>query len=383
MPARQEKIKICFVTGSAGDWGGASRVLYTNLRHIDRSRIEPILLLPRDGPIVAELNRLGLRHHIWGSPTEPGQRLGFARNLVRAIRLFRREKVRLVHFNNRPWRSAEALAARLLGIPILLHFHVVNEAISPVVRWARGVVVVSRFVGQASVPAALPKHVVHNPVDLQRFRLGRSIREAQGIEAGRVVVSFVGQIRDIKGVQDFIAMARLIKAPDLVFLIAGECRDPKVFPGAYSEHDVQGMAGGDPRIRYLGYITRVEDVYTSSDIVVVPSRWQEPLGLIAIEAGACRKPVIATRVGGLPEIIDDGRTGCLVAPESPHELAEAVERLVADPDARHAMGEAAYLRITQHFAEQPVAAFEEVLVRHAAGTHTQYVHNSHEKHIDA
>ena len=366
MTHKPAKPVICFVTGSAGDWGGASRVLYTNLRHIDRERIEPILLLPRDGPIVPELQRLGLRYHIWGSPTEPGDRLAFIRALWRTLLLFRRERVRLVHFNNRPWRPAEALAARLLGIPILLHFHVVNEAVSPVIRWARGVVVVSEFVGRASQPADLPKYVVHNPVDLRRFDQGRSLREALGIAPHTLVVSFVGQIRDIKGVQDFIAMARLIDNPALVFLIAGECRDPRTFAGAYSEDDLRAMIGGDARIRYMGYIDRVEDVYASSDIVVVPSRWQEPLGLIAIEAGACGKPVVATRVGGLPEIIEDGRTGCLVEARTPSALAESVTRLIANPAQRAQLGEAARKRIVDQFSAKPVAAFEDVLLRHVA-----------------
>ena len=269
----------------------------------------------------------------------------------------------MVHFNNRPWRPAEALAARLLGIPILLHFHVVNEAVSPVIRWASGVVVVSEFVAQASLPADLPKYVVHNPVDLQRFEQGRSLREVLGIAPDKVVVSFVGQIRDIKGVQDFIAMAHLIDDPALVFLIAGECRDPRTFSGAYSEDDLRAMIGGDARIRYIGYIDRVEDVYASSDIVVVPSRWQEPLGLIAIEAGACGKPVVATRVGGLPEIIEDGRTGCLVEAQSPVALADAVKRLVAHPAQRTQMGGAAHEHIVSQFSAKPVAAFEDVLLR--------------------
>lgn len=365
MTPRDRKTVVCFVTGSAGDWGGASRVLFTNLRQIDRSRIEPILLLPRDGPIVPELQRLGLRYLISGSPTEPTDLLAFARSLLRTTLLFRREKVRLVHFNNRPWRPAEAIAAKLLGIPILVHFHVVNEAVSPAMRWARAAIAVSSFVGNNSQPPSLPKYVIRNPVDLSRFAGGHPLRHAFAISEDQIVVSFVGQIRDIKGVQDFIAMARLIDAPSVVFLIAGECRDPRTFAGAYSQDDLQTMIGGDARIRYIGYIDRVEDVYASSDIVVVPSRWQEPLGLIAIEAGACRKPVIATRVGGLPEIIEDGLTGYLVETQSPAALADAVRHLIANPEQRTQMGEAARERIVSQFAATPVAAFEDVLIQNA------------------
>lgn len=87
-----------------------------------------------------------------------------------------------------------------------------------------------------------------------------------------VIVAFLGQIRGIKGVADFISMAQRIPDPDVCFLIAGECRNPAEFADAYSEQDLDGLIAGDARIRYVGYITQVENVYRTADIVVVPSR---------------------------------------------------------------------------------------------------------------
>lgn len=122
------------------------------------------------------------------------------------------------------------------------------------------------------------------------------------------------------------------------------------------------MIDGDAHIRCIGYIDRIEDVYASSDIVVVPSRWQEPLGLIAIEAAACGKPVVATRVGGLPEIIEDGRTGFLVEPEAPEQLGTCVTRLAHDAALRCDIGGAGRQRVKGVFSTQPVRAFEDVLL---------------------
>lgn len=223
--------------------------------------------------------------------------------------------------------------------------------------------VVSEFVRQASRPPELEKIVIYNPVELDRFSSGHSQRADLGIAGDKVVITFLGQIRDIKGVQDFITMARLIEDPNLVFLIAGECRDPKRFPGSYTEADLLGMCGGDARIRYIGYVSGVEDVYQTADIVVVPSRWEEPLGLIAIEAAACGRPVVATRVGGIPEIIDDGRTGYLVAPQDVHALAARVEQLVSDPLLRRRLGETAREHIRENFTTLPVRQFEELLTQ--------------------
>jgi glycosyltransferase involved in cell wall biosynthesis len=157
-------------------------------------------------------------------------------------------------------------------------------------------------------------------------------------------------------------MARKIADPNARFLIAGECRDPQKFPGSYSERDLERLAGGDARIRYVGYVKEVENVYHTADIVVVPSRWQEPLGLINLEAGACRRPVVATRVGGIPEVVEDGVNGYLVEPGDVDALAARVATLIADPALRARMGEAGRARVERDFTTRPVREFEALLL---------------------
>jgi glycosyltransferase involved in cell wall biosynthesis len=354
---------ICFITNSAGDWGGASRVLFTNLRLMDRERLTPLLLLPCRGPIENELEQQGVRHRIWGPLTEPGHPLTYLRSFLRAWRFFRREHVAAIHLNGTFfWRPAELLAARLLRIPLIAHYHVINAKPGPFVKLFRAAICVSRYTADQSLPKSLPKPVIYNSISLARFDAGHSLREQLGIHADAVVVAFLGQIREIKGVADFIAMARNVAAPNARFLIAGECRDPKKFPGSYSEQDLESLAGGDSRIRYIGYVKDVENVYQTADIVVVPSRWQEPLGLINLEAGACRKPVVATRVGGIPEVVEDGVNGYLVEPGDVDALAARAAALIADPSLRARMGEAGRARVERHFTIRPVREFETLLL---------------------
>ncbi|MHB1145663.1 MAG: glycosyltransferase family 4 protein [Thiobacillus sp.] len=364
---RKHKPVIGIITGSAGDWGGASRVLYTNLRLLDRNRFQPILLLPCDGPIIPELQERKIDYAIWGNLTEPGNPLAYLRAMWRMMRFLRRNKVDIIHVNHsNSWRSAELLAAKLMRVPILTHYHVVNTTPSPIVSRSTAIIAVSNYVAQHSLPAKLPKYVVYNPVDLERFDAAQDIRHILGFEGHHILVSFLGQIREIKGVGDFIEMAKRIPHPNARFLIAGECRDPQKFKGAYSETELQTAFAGDPRLRYLGYLSRVEDLYRSSDIVVVPSRWQEPLGLINLEAGACRKPVVATRSGGIPEIITDGENGLLVEVGDVDALVEKVTMLIDDADMRQRMGEAARARVESDFTTRPVRELEalyEKLVR--------------------
>lgn len=354
--------RICFLTGSAADWGGASRVIYTTLRGIDLTLIEPLVLLSGKGPIRAELEACGIRCEAWGPATEPDNKIAYIRRLFKFLLFLRRERIAALHVNHRFWRPAEVLAARLLRIPVLVHFHVVNGQRGSFMDHCRAAVCVSRFVAENSLPESMEKKVIYNPISLARFAQGKDLRHDLGLSADAVVVAFVGQIRDIKGVQDFIATAKRISNPNAVFLIAGECRDPVTYPGSFSEQDLAAMAEGDARIRYLGYLSRVEDVYHTAEIVVVPSRWQEPLGLISLEAGACGKPVVATRVGGIPEVIEDGVSGFLVEPGNVDALANRVDRLIADAALRARLGHAGRVRVEKDFTTKPVREFEQLLL---------------------
>jgi glycosyltransferase involved in cell wall biosynthesis len=303
---------------------------------------------------------------VWGKLTEPGAEAGYWRSFWRALRFFRQEKVQVIHVNGAAvWRPAELLAARLLRIPIVVHYHVIHDTPPPAMRWCKAAIAVSRYTAEHSGPSNLPKPVVYNGIDLARFDAGHSLRGELGIAEDAVVVAYLGQIREIKGVADFIAMARRIPNPKAVFLLAGECRDPKKYAGSYTEADLAAMAGGDERIRYVGYIENVENIYHTADIVVVPSRWQEPLGLINLEAAACRRPVVATRVGGIPEVVRDGVTGLLVRPGDIHELVSAVGQLIASPDLRRRMGRAGRQMVEEEFTTRSVRDFERLLVSFA------------------
>lgn len=358
--------RIAFISGSAGDWGGASRVLYACLRQMDRARITPIVLLPCDGPIVGELSQHEIQHEIWGPLTEPGSLLRYLRALIRMTRFLRRHCIEAIHINHsNSWRPAELLAARLLRIPILTHYHTVNTEPAPFISLSAAAITVSDYVARHSAPASLPKITIHNPVDLTRFDNARDIRAELGYGPDEVLVSFLGQVREIKGVGDFIAMAHRLPHKQARFLIAGECRDPDKFSGSYSPASLEAAFADDSRLRYLGYIERVEDLYLASDIVVVPSRWQEPLGLINLEAGACRTPVVATRSGGIPEVVRDGDTGYLVDIGDIDALADRVGRLIDDPVLRARLGEAARARVETDFSSLPVRTFETVLQQFA------------------
>lgn len=353
------KKTICYLSASAGDWGGASRVLFTNLRLLDRSRFHPVVLLPKEGPILPVLDKLDISYVLWGRQHEPDGILSYLRAILKAVRFFRKNRVDLLHINHANyWRPAEVVAAKLLGIPIVTHYHVVVHKPGPFVKYSTCIAAVSRYTAEHSLPAATPKTVIHNSVDVTRYDNAQNIRDELQLDEDDVVISFIGQIRDIKGVDLFIKMAHEIPGDKVKFLIVGECRDPKIYHGSYTKKMLDDEIAGDARIRYTGYRSDVENIYASSDIIVMPSRWEEPFGLINIEAGAARKPMISTNVGGIAEIIRHGENGYLADAEDVASLTSYTRKLIDDRDLRMQMGERAREIVEEMFTTRPIRELE-------------------------
>jgi glycosyltransferase involved in cell wall biosynthesis len=356
---RREPYRIVFLGGTAGDWGGASRVLFNSLRMLDRSVFEPIVLLPRVGPAIPLLDELSIRYRIWPGPSDamPAWRR-YGTGLAGSVRMLLGLRADLLDVNLNFWRPPEVLAARLLGIPVVNHFHLVFRRADIFIRLAAAVTTVSEFAASNGSFAGRRVVVIPNTVVPERFDRATSLREELGLAASDVVVSFIGQIRESKGIGAYLRMAGSLNQPNLRFLVVGECRDRSVIADAYDVARLQREIGTDTRIRYLGYRQDVERVYRTSDIVVVPSCWGEPFGLVTIEAGAAGVPVVATRDGGMPEVIRDGENGLLVEVGDDSGLAAAVARLVASPGLRAEMGQRARQIVEAEYTVAPVRRLE-------------------------
>jgi len=371
-----DPVRVVFFAGSHGDWGGKSRVVFTLLRLLNRQVIEPVVVLPKPGPIQPVLADLGITHEVWGDLHDPGGGpmglLRYAWDVLHLGLALRRLRPAVVHMNySNFWRPAEVLAARWLGIPAVAHQHVVVRRPGPYLRYMARLLPVSDFVARACTPVGVPTTTLHNAVDLERFNAARDVRAELGLPAQATVISFLGQVREQKGIQHFVELPRRIRDPDVWFLIAGECRDPGRFEGAWTEERLRESLAGDPRVVYAGYRSDPENLYRSSDVVVVPSQWDEPFGLILIEAGASGKPVVATRSGGMPEVVRDGENGLLVERADVEGLVTAVRRLVDDVALRRAMGSNARRVVEEEFSTKPVRVLEGVLLRLAQARRTQ------------
>jgi glycosyltransferase involved in cell wall biosynthesis len=136
--------------------------------------------------------------------------------------------------------------------------------------------------------------------------------------------------------------------------------------GKFLEHRVCEL-GLRERVTFLGHCANVPALLQQSDVVVSSSH-VEPFGICLIEAMACEKPVVATRVGGIPEVVDDEKTGILIPPRRPADMAKAVKRFLDDPALRQEMGRAGRKRVERLFtaevhADKVLASYQEVLGR--------------------
>jgi len=145
-------------------------------------------------------------------------------------------------------------------------------------------------------------------------------------------IVFVGDLRPMKGLDVLlVAYGGLEDAPPLVLIGKSWPDTPTQFPVGVTVHDRW------PNVAVI-------EAFRRSSIAVVPSVWAEPFGIVVIEAMAGGTPVIASNVGGIPEIIEHGISGVLVPPSDALALRRALGELIADPDRRLAMGEAARRR---------------------------------------
>jgi glycosyltransferase involved in cell wall biosynthesis len=171
--------------------------------------------------------------------------------------------------------------------------------------------------------------------DMARFDLS--------IPADSRVVTLVGRLTAQKGIDTLLdaAVAVRDRFPGALFLIAGDGPDRAALEARTRAHGLNGA------VRFLGFREDIPHILAASDIVVMPSR-SEGLPHLLLEALAVGRPVVASCVGGIPDVVRDGETGLLVAPDAPDQVAASVLRLLAEPAAAAELARAGQRFVQRH-----------------------------------
>jgi len=230
----------------------------------------------------------------------------------------------------------------------------------------------------AAYPVVDPERVrvIHNGIDPADYTPAQRPHDAAtlalldrlGVDPSRPAVLFVGRITRQKGVPVLLRAAASLPPDVQLVLLAGAADTPELAA------EVVALVGGLRAVR-TGVVwvqemlprPDVARVLGASSVFVCPSVY-EPLGIVNLEAMACGIPVVASAVGGIPEVVDEGMTGLLVPPDDPAALAEALGRVLADPAAARAMGTAGRRRAVEYFSWSAVAEQTAALYRELAPT---------------
>jgi len=354
--------------------GGAEEHLLSLIRNLDRSRYDPLVCcIGKSGPIGGEIEKTGV------CVVELGMlsRGGFDRRIVRMIReVLRREKISLLHSHLYHANFYGRLAAFQEHIPAVCTIH--NTYARPKLhrrflnRWlarrSSRIIAVSgpvhddivRYDGVA--PSKIT--VIPNGVDMSRFDISLSreqSRERLGVPLECFLVGAVGRLEEQKGLSYLIEAIRILVegGKNVSLLVVGSGREE----GRLREQAAN--SGIADSVFFLGTRRDVPELYRAMDVFALSSLWEGgPITLL--EAMASGVPVVATPVGFVPEVLQDGKNGFIVPIRDPEELAEALWKVHEDPFTAEAAAQAGRETVRdryshQFLAERVMAVYEETL----------------------
>ncbi|UCD63465.1 MAG: glycosyltransferase family 4 protein [Candidatus Zixiibacteriota bacterium] len=345
---RKANILLYIETGGPG---GAETVLINIARSIDRERFNPVVVLHRSGWVHEQLLKLNIDTRI--IPCNRSWDLSF---LVKFIRLGRQLKIDLINSHLFGAGLYACLAAIFLRVPVIATFH--NELFLPgraerylklknflIRHLARRVVLVADYMRKDYVQLGrYPEDkllTIYNGLELDRAdgeNDRHRIRAELGLAEDDPVVGHVANFRPPKGHRYLIEAAAIVceAMPEARFLLIGEQGDGRIKSEVEELIAEKKLAAN---VRLLGFRADVSALLTATDVFVLSSI-SEGHPLSVVEAMAAGRPVVATDVGGLSEIVTPGETGFLVEPKNSSAMADRIAELLRDRELRRDMGEA-------------------------------------------
>jgi glycosyltransferase involved in cell wall biosynthesis/protein-tyrosine-phosphatase len=358
-------IRICQI--ASGDlWAGAEVQLAASASYlVERPDVELTAILMNEGSLAHELRRLGVPVTVIDESRHTA--LGI---LIALTRWLRDHPVEVVHTHRYKETVLGGIAARLAGVPCLVRtVHGQSEALR---GWDRGklrmyevldgitlrsfadrIIAVSRRLAARLEESGYETGMVipiHNGVDLRKVRPSRgrhAVRQELGIEPGHPLLGTVGRLSPVKGHADFLRAARLVlqAEPAARFLIVGDG------PLRGELSDLAKQLQIAHACRFVGARSDVYDLVGAMDVFVLPSL-DEGIPMALLEAMALGRPVVATAVGGVPEVVADHAAGVLVPPRDAHALSEACLELVREPGWAETIGARARRLVEDAFSHE-------------------------------
>lgn len=348
--SQPRKYNVAFLIDGLG-MGGAERMMIPILKHLRGEEFEPrvaVFQVREGNPIAKDLQELGIKVDFFPIP--------YLRDIgavTRLVKYFKQTGTDLVHTQLELADSLGNVASKLAHLPSVSTLHTMPSQDMGLKSWAHQTVefwslrlFCDRVISVAeearkfhlTISGAPEKQnvTIYNGIDLTRFAhldgARDALRRELGIPSDAEVLTTLAVLREPKGIQFMIqAMpAVLADCPKAVYLIAGDGSHR-----AALEEEAR-RAGVEHRVIFSGMRSDVPRVLAASDVFVLPTL-TEALPTVLAEAMACRLPIVASAVGGVPEMVIDGENGRLVQPARPDELSNACIELLSNSGLREKM----------------------------------------------
>lgn len=352
--AQEQKTRIVYVNHT-GQISGAERVLVDILQGLDRTRYEPYVICPADGGLSRLVRPLGVAcvsapslqaRFTW----QPSRLIQYAKSFGRMILAIRKTIITIdpefIHANTLRAGIASTLATIGSRRTVIWHIHDIlprhpltfGVRILAYVSKRTRIITVSHSAARAFCGSFSFKNriqTIYNGTDLRKFPIKRpgssQFRREVGIPEDAFMVCSVGQICERKGLRELITAFSAIcgKVPHMHLALVGRV----VFPHEQKYRSTLSMmavaSGMSGRIHFTGERHDISAVLQAADLLVLNS-FEEPFGLVLVEAMASGTPVLATRVGGIPEIVRDSENGWLIESKDTSGLAAKLLELSQD-----------------------------------------------------
>jgi lipopolysaccharide heptosyltransferase II len=321
------------------------------------------------GQMVKELELYGAIHY--ELPMDRKSIFAILRMVPRLVEIIKKENIDIVHARSRVPAWVAYLASRRSGTAFITtcHGYYARHPFSAVMGWAKRVIVLSNVIGRHMiddfrVPAERVR-LIPRSVDLEKFKyLSPDTKSKEEFNVG-----IIARITPLKGHMHFIkAMAKAARViPNLKIWIVGDAPASK---GAYKEQlaIIIKRLGLESCTQFLGATRDIPEVMSSLDLLVLATTTHEAFGRVIIEAQASGVPVVATRVGGVIDIIEDEKTGLLVPPADHNSMADAVIRIYKDKNLACRLAQEAYEKVKQEYSV-------ELMVKRTIGVYQEALSN--------
>lgn len=323
---------LILCAGKPDNWSGIELHGLTLAKALIGQGIDAFIACPGKGVVRSRVSTSGLPAKTLRLANS-GDLLGMAR--LAAIMVLESIDVVVASFGRDYWPAT--IVAKLLGRKIVAIRHQANK-LKPstnrlLARQVDRVVAVSRDVRDVLVGCGVPEEkveVVHSGVSLDGFDMEgvdrNAAREELGLGKEDFAVGTAGRLKPEKGVFELLEAVGLLALayPGLKLVYVGDG------PQREALEERARRLSLKERVVFTGFRSDMDRMYAALDVFVLPSTCREAFGLVLIEAMAMRRPVIATRLGGIPEIVRDGFNGLLITEKDARSLAAALERYVKD-----------------------------------------------------